>query len=123
MTESCSDRLYGIVNSVLKAADCDSATYFAKITRAHRWITFCLFKGKINNNTNIQTNWMTASCNNSQYCRRSRWIFAKYYMVINSVWHSGPCLSFVVLLKKISVILPPSFITKTRENKPHLKFL
>ena len=45
--KSCSDRLYDIVNSVLKAADCDSATYFAKITRAHVRITFCLFKGKI----------------------------------------------------------------------------
>ena len=56
MTKSCSHRLC-IVNSVLKASDCDSATYFAKITRAHGWITFCLFKGKTNNNTNISTSY------------------------------------------------------------------
>ena len=40
--KSCSDRLYNIVNSVLKAYNCGSATYFGKITRAHGWITFCL---------------------------------------------------------------------------------
>ena len=67
MTKSCSDRLYDIVNSVLKVADCDSATYFAKkITRAHGWITFCLFKGKINNNTNIYLDLRQIGC----YCIR-----------------------------------------------------
>ena len=29
-----------MVNSVLKTAECDSAPDFAKITRAHAWITF-----------------------------------------------------------------------------------
>ena len=40
MTKSCSDILYDIVNSVLKASDCGSATCFAKITRARGWIPF-----------------------------------------------------------------------------------
>ena len=42
-------------------------------------------------------------------------------MVINPVWPTGPCLSSAVRLKR-SVIRPPSFITKTRENIPHSLF-
>ena len=60
--KSCSDTLYDMVNSVLKAADCDSATYFAEITRAHGWITFCLFKGKININTIIHIDLRQIGC-------------------------------------------------------------
>ena len=66
--------LLNIVDIVLKASDCDSATYFPKITRAIYGYLFCLFKDKINNNTNIQLDLRQIGC----YCRRSRWIFAKY---------------------------------------------
>ena len=54
-------------------------------------LLFCLFEGKINNNTNIHLDLRqigcycirpTASYSNSQYCRRSRWIFAKYIYTI-----------------------------------------
>ena len=43
----------------------------------------------------------------------------QYYMVINSVRSSGPCLSSVVLLERSQSYFPPSFMTKTKENRPH----
>ena len=61
--------------------------FFAKVTsyKSPGWITFCLFKVKINN---IEM-FISTSCKldvivfgiqfHSQYCRRSRWIFAKYF--------------------------------------------
>ena len=44
-------------------------------------------------------------------------------MVIKSVRPSCPLSVFYSPTEKILVIPPPSFITKTRENKPHLQFL
>ena len=48
------------------------------------------------------------------------WI-ASLISVVLSSWPSGPCLSFVVLLKRSQSYVPrPGFITKTRENIAHL---
>ena len=98
MTKNCSNRLYDIVNSVLKAVDCDSATYFAKVTRAHGWITFSLFKGKINNNTNIHLGLRQIGC----YCIQP----LASYITANNVISLDECLLniaqsqyFVVLMQ------------------------
>ena len=50
---STSNKKLFIVDSGLKASNCDSATYFAKLQEPMVGYHFCLFKGKINSNTNI----------------------------------------------------------------------
>ena len=73
MTKSCPDTSYDIVDSVMKASDCFEEPMDGYL--------FCLFKDKLNNNTNIHLDLRQIGCycirptvsyNNSQYCRRSR---------------------------------------------------